>query len=105
MVTEGALALRVPLPPAPEAAPVKKLRILYHHRVVSRDGQSVHVDDMIAALRGLGHEVAIAAPAALDGQGANAPRWIAWLKRALPAALYEAMELGFIARGATSRPM
>jgi glycosyltransferase involved in cell wall biosynthesis len=95
MMTEGALALRVPPPPAPEAAPVKKLRILYHHRVVSRDGQSVHVDDMIAALRGLGHEVAIAAPAAPDGQGANAPRWIAWLKRALPATLYEAMELGY----------
>jgi hypothetical protein len=74
---EGALALRAPSPPALEEAPAKKLRILYHHRVVSRDGQSVHVDDMIAALRGLGHEIAIAAPASPEGQGAEAPRWIA----------------------------
>jgi glycosyltransferase involved in cell wall biosynthesis len=92
---EGALALRAPSPPALEEAPARKLRILYHHRVVSRDGQSVHVDDMIAALRGLGHEIAIAAPASPEGQGAEAPRWIAWLKRALPAAVYEAMELGY----------
>ena len=92
---EGALALRADPPPAPEEAPGRKLRILYHHRVVSRDGQSVHVDDMIAALRGLGHEIAIAAPAAPEGQGAEAPRWVAWLKRALPAAVYEAMELGY----------
>ncbi|HVA13659.1 MAG TPA: glycosyltransferase family 4 protein [Stellaceae bacterium] len=93
---EGARALcAAPLPLA-DAAPAKRLRILYHHRVVSRDGQAVHVDDMIAALRALGHEVAIAAPAvAGGGQGADAPRWIAWLKRALPAALYETLELGY----------
>jgi glycosyltransferase involved in cell wall biosynthesis len=92
---EGALALRASPPPAQDEAPGKKLRILYHHRVVSRDGQSVHVDDMIAALRALGHEIAIAAPAAPEGQGAEPPRWIAWLKRALPASVYEAMELGY----------
>jgi glycosyltransferase involved in cell wall biosynthesis len=95
MMTDGALALQPSLSPTSEEVPAKKLRILYHHRVVSRDGQSVHVDDMIAALRGLGHEIAIAAPAALEGQGAEAPRWISWLKRVLPAALYEAMELGY----------
>ena len=92
---EGALALRASPPPAQDEAPSKKLRILYHHRVVSRDGQSVHVDDMIAALRGLGHEIAIAAPGTPEGQGAEPPRWIGWLKRALPAAVYEAMELGY----------
>src|SRR6185437_11225393 len=78
---EGALALRAAPPPLPDEAPAKKLRILYHHRVVSRDGQSVHVDDMIAALRGLGDEIAIAAPGTPEGQGAEPPRWIAWLKR------------------------
>ncbi len=91
---EAALALAAS-PPLRDEAPVPQLRILYHHRVVSRDGQSVHVDDMIAALRGLGHEVAIAAPAVPEGQGAEPPRWIAWLKRASPLALYEVMELGY----------
>lgn len=92
---DAALALRVPVAPAAVAAPVRRLRILYHHRVVSRDGQSVHVEDMIAALRGLGHEVAVAAPAMTGGADGEAPRWIAWLKRALPRALYEAMELAY----------
>lgn len=92
---DGALARRSSLPPALDPVPVKPLRILYHHRVVSRDGQSVHVDDMIAALRCLGHEVAIAAPAMAGGTGGEAPGWVAWLKRALPLAVYEALELGY----------
>jgi glycosyltransferase involved in cell wall biosynthesis len=90
----GALALR-PEPPVAEAMPAKTLRILYHHRVVSRDGQLVHVDDMIAALRGLGHQVAIAAPSLSGGDDGEAPGWVSWLKRSLPSALYEALELGY----------
>ena len=27
------------------------MKILYHHRTRSRDGQSVHIDEMIAALK------------------------------------------------------
>ncbi len=81
--------------PVANDVPARRLRILYHHRVVSRDGQSVHVDDMIAALRGLGHEVAIAAPTMAGGDDGEAPGWIAWLKRALPRVLYEALELGY----------
>ena len=91
---EGALALRIDTP-APDDVPTRRLRVLYHHRVVSRDGQLVHVDDMIAALRGLGHEVVIAAPSLSGGEDGEAPGWVAWLKRALPAALYEALEFGY----------
>lgn len=92
---EGALARRSSLSPVPEPVPAKPLRILYHHRVVSRDGQSVHVDDMIAALCSLGHEVAVAGPAMAEGAGGEAPGWVAWLKRVLPLAVYEALELGY----------
>lgn len=92
---DAALALRAPPAPVQDDMPAKRLRILYHHRVVSRDGQSVHVDDMIAALRGLGHEVAIAAPTRAGGADGEAPGWITWLKRALPRVLYEALELGY----------
>ena len=33
------------------------MKILYHHRTASRDGQSTHLDEMIRALRANGHEV------------------------------------------------
>ncbi len=32
------------------------MRILYSHRIQSRDGQSVHVEELIAAFRALGHQ-------------------------------------------------
>jgi glycosyltransferase involved in cell wall biosynthesis len=91
---DGALARRTSLPVEQDAL-ATPLRILYHHRVVSRDGQSVHVDDMIAALRGLGHHVAVAGPSMAGEADGEPPRWIARLKRALPATLYEMLELGY----------
>ncbi len=33
------------------------MKILYHHRTKSRDGQAVHIRELIAALRAQGHEV------------------------------------------------
>ncbi len=38
------------------------MRILYHHRTASRDGQEVHIRELIAAFRALGHEVLVVAP-------------------------------------------
>jgi glycosyltransferase involved in cell wall biosynthesis len=38
------------------------MRILYSHRIQSRDGQSVHVEELIAAFRALGHEVMVVGP-------------------------------------------
>ena len=38
------------------------MKILYHHRTRSKDGQFVHIEEMIEALRGLGHEGIVAAP-------------------------------------------
>jgi len=35
------------------------MRILYHHRIASRDGQATHIEEMIGALRALGHDVEI----------------------------------------------
>jgi glycosyltransferase involved in cell wall biosynthesis len=76
------------------------MRVLYHHRTASRDGQAVHIDEMIAALRSLGHEVEVVAPGAPDaGDGAMGGEsgFISGLKRALPQWLYELMELGYSA--------
>lgn len=70
------------------------MKILFHHRIASRDGQAVHMDEMIGALRALGHEVILVGPAR-GGQesefGADAGL-IATLKRLLPRAIYEMLE-------------
>ena len=67
------------------------MRILYHHRTLSKDGQAVHIEELIAALRRAGHEVFVVGPTAhanaefgSDGGLATRlrallPRWIAEL--------------------------
>ena len=72
------------------------MRILYHHRTRSKDGQYVHIEEMIHALRAQGHEVIIAAPPSIENEdfGADAGA-VALLKRWLPKWFYEIMELGY----------
>lgn len=83
------------------------MKILYHHRTASKDGQAVHIDEMIQALREQGHEVRVVAPmphvAAAAGPQASAGGqrmggevgWVQRLRAALPAAVYELLELGY----------
>lgn len=72
------------------------MRILYHHRVRSKDGQYVHIEELIAAFRRRGHEVVLMEPEgtrrARFGDEAGA---VAWLKRGLPKAIYELLELAY----------
>ena len=37
----------------------KPLKIVYHHRIASKDGQYVHVEEIVNALTKLGHTIAI----------------------------------------------
>lgn len=72
------------------------MRILYHHRTLSKDGQAVHIAEMIAALRRAGHEVCVVGPPSHDtarfgSDGGFATR----LRRALPRALAEVIELAY----------
>ena len=67
------------------------MRILYHHRTRSRDGQSVHIDEMIAALRREGVTVDIVEPNRVD---ALTP---ARRKQIIPKLLYELLEFGYSA--------
>jgi glycosyltransferase involved in cell wall biosynthesis len=39
------------------------LKILYHHRTVSNDGQGIHIRELISAFRRRGHEVRVVGPA------------------------------------------
>ncbi len=76
------------------------MRILYHHRTASKDGQAVHIEEMIGAMRALGHSVRVVAPG-LGNSGSQQGKmgaevgWVGRLKSALPSALYELLELGY----------
>ncbi|AEB83116.1 glycosyltransferase family 4 protein [Alicycliphilus denitrificans] len=73
------------------------MRILYHHRTASKDGQAVHIEEMIDAMRALGHEVRVVAPLADqdDGRMGGGVGWVHHLKAVLPKAMYEFMELAY----------
>ncbi len=72
------------------------MKILYHHRVASKDGQYVHIDEMAVALRKLGHEVILVGPKFMQDQNfGGASGWVDWLKRWIPRPLYELAELGY----------
>lgn len=45
------------------------MRLLYHHRTASKDGQEVHISELIAALRAAGAEVLVVAPSGSDSDG------------------------------------
>ncbi|MFS0753690.1 glycosyltransferase family 4 protein [Noviherbaspirillum sp. 1P10PC] len=72
------------------------MKILYHHRTRSKDGQYVHIEEMIRALRQLGHEVIVVAPPSAETEdfGSDAGM-VAWLKRSIPQWMYELMELSY----------
>jgi len=65
------------------------LRILYLHRTRAGDGQSVHIDELIEALRQEGHSVEVVGPKRIDAMKSGVERAL------LPPALYELAELGF----------
>ena len=70
------------------------MRILYSHRVQSRDGQGVHIEELLNALRNAGNQVLVVGPGAyqraeLGGESAS----IATIRRILPSALIELAEI------------
>jgi glycosyltransferase involved in cell wall biosynthesis len=72
------------------------MRIIFSHRIRSRDGQAVHLDALVAALRREGHEVLVVGPrsyehASFGGEG----RGLAILRRLCPAMGYELLELAY----------
>lgn len=69
-------------------------KILYHHRTASRDGQRVHIDEMVAAWRAEGHQVIMVEPrTGGSGDMGETSGLIQTLKSYLPGALYEMAEL------------
>lgn len=72
------------------------MRILYSHRIQSRDGQSVHLDALVKALRDAGHEVRVAGPPLYDKAGfGGESRMVALIRRRLPGWAAELAELAY----------
>lgn len=69
------------------------MKILFHHRIRSKDGQFVHLEELVSAFRREGHDVVIVGPAHLERSQFGADAGAAGkLKRILPRFLYEAIE-------------
>jgi glycosyltransferase involved in cell wall biosynthesis len=72
------------------------MKILYHHRTASRDGQSTHITEMIHALRAEGHTVVESSPQ-IEGttESGGSSGWVGRLKALLPRQVYELAELTY----------
>ncbi len=72
------------------------MKILYHHRTGSTDGQAVHIEELMTALKALGHEIIKVAPGGSEEQDFGEENaLVATLKRNLPQAVYELMEFSY----------
>lgn len=74
------------------------MKILYHHRIASKDGQFVHVEEIIRGLEKDGHEVLLVGPPVHEETDFGHDGGLASkLKDMLPKAAYETMEFGYCA--------
>ncbi|MFH7044214.1 glycosyltransferase family 4 protein [Paucibacter sp. JuS9] len=73
------------------------MKIVYHHRTASRDGQSTHIEEMIRGLRANGHVVVESAPAvdAVASTSGGSAGWVGILKTWLPKPAYELAEVAY----------
>jgi len=72
------------------------LKILYHHRIASKDGQYVHVEELTNAFLEAGHELTFVAPEfSKKAEFGDAGGISAKLKKTLPKVLYELLELTY----------
>jgi glycosyltransferase involved in cell wall biosynthesis len=70
------------------------MRILYSHRVQSHDGQSVHIEELVAAFRNAGHEVCVVGPKFYENANfGGESHIIATARRICPGLFFELAEL------------
>ena len=79
------------------------MKILYHHRTLADGAEGIHIREMVAAFRALGHEVRVAALVG-EPRGSSPVRKSRWtgVSHLLPASLYEFAEIGYNAIGRAS---
>lgn len=72
------------------------MKILYHHRIRSKDGQYVHLSAIVDALRRRRHEVVLVGPKIIEtGAFGGDGGFVARLKATIPPWFYEIMESAY----------
>ena len=72
------------------------MKILYHHRIASKDGQYVHIEELITALKAQGHEIIMAEPQAIESKSfGNSSSSVALIRKFLPGFLHEFIEFTY----------
>lgn len=72
------------------------MKILYHHRIRSLDGQFVHIEEIVRQLTALGNEVEVVGPVAMESASfGSESKLLRTIRRLVPGALYELLELGY----------
>ena len=72
------------------------MRILYSHRIGSRDGQSVHLEEMVAALRAQGHEVLVVGPSLYEhAEFGGESKLVSRIRASLPSWVSALVELAY----------
>ena len=71
------------------------MKILVHHRIASRDGQTVHLEELVAALRRRGHDLIVVGPGIGGTDFGGSLGFVDWIKKVLPQSLYELAELAY----------
>lgn len=77
----------------PEVHKMRKLKILYHHRVAAQDGQSVHIRELTDAFKALGHEIIFVGPSLRPKEFGKENRLLALVRTLLPRFAQELLEL------------
>jgi glycosyltransferase involved in cell wall biosynthesis len=73
----------------------KKLKILYHHRVAAQDGQSVHIKELTAAFKALGHDLIFVGPSLRPKEFGEESGLLALVRKVLPQFIQELLELAY----------
>lgn len=72
------------------------MRFLYSHRIGTRDGQSVHIEELVAALRDAGHEVLVVGPGLFErAEFGGESGLIQFVRSRLPEIVNELLELAY----------
>jgi glycosyltransferase involved in cell wall biosynthesis len=72
------------------------MKVLYHHRIGSKDGQFVHIAELVQALEQEGAEVVVVGPRSVEQQSFGGETgFVSVLKKWMPRAVYEVLELAY----------
>jgi glycosyltransferase involved in cell wall biosynthesis len=71
------------------------MKIIYHHRTGGHDGQTIHVEGIVLALRQAGHKVLVVGPPG-SAPTANGTQTVSSFHRRLPPWLHELLECLFV---------